>query len=943
MKVSAISRTVLVMVTLFASSFLIPVLIQPIHASTPASGTITPSQTSLQWQGQSYVLASTPTPQACPPATDPANALCDHFFLNLNLPSNFWTTNAGVLTIAISWTSGLSTFDIFVYQITNQGSTLVGQSVSLTSTSQEVVLLTPPPGTYEVRVVPFLVIESGYNGTASLTVGGLVVNPVRPNGGIKFAPAVVADSQRTFGEPSIYRDTSGNVWASGPWGVSTTQSFLQKSTDNGDSYHVVSPVGLRPNNPPGGGDTDLVTDDQGTAYFADLEGAFTNVGLGVSNDGGNTWKTNSFATANTLEDRQWLAIDNGPTTSPADNTVFLTLHVPVLGVQVYSSPGSLGVTDVIGGLVYQNAADTTFVAPDASCGRVQFDPVNRNLYLVCARGSHVEIIRGHVNPSQRTGIHFTRLATPNSPGGGETNELFPVLSIDTAGNLYAVWVDKNNFNVYLTVSTNQGNTWTSPIQLNGDPANTNVFPWVVAGSTGLVDAVFLGTNAPSPFGPSTFPSWFNSRSAATVYKWFPYLVQVHFNFTSPGSSTIYQAQVSDHPTHYGQICDIGTLCSAINGDRVLADFITVTIDQTGAARVLYPDTTNQHHGAAVFESRQIAGPGILGSTISAPLPTNPEPDPAGDAQFPHYSPTGTGPNQRALDFLSVQLTQPDAAHLTVNMQVLDATSLLPPTGADAVVWLTRFQVKALGDDGEESYRIFYVGAQSIAGASPTFFSGTGISASDSGIPGDGCIVTAFIQANPVLRNCKILQYPQEKAQTGTLNSLTGVISVTVPLTDIGSPHLGDTLFSVTSLSFGQVLGSPILQDVDATRAFDFTVTNGAPTTVQTVTGGGYIFTDAADDKGNFGLVARTDNTGQIGYIDRGAGLTFKASLITSVAISGNQATIRGVGFANSVTTNYTIIVQDNAEPGAGADTFSIQLGTGYSRSGTLQGGNIQIH
>jgi len=36
-------------------------------------------------------------------------------------------------------------------------------------------------------------------------------------------------------------------------------------------------------------------------------------------------------------------------------------------------------------------------------------------------------------------------------------------------------------------------------------------------------------------------------------------------------------------------------------------------------------------------------------------------------------------------------------------------------------------------------------------------------------------------------------------------------------------------------------------------------------------------------------------------------------------------------------------VQDNAEPGAGKDTFKIQTASGYSAGGTLVDANIQVH
>ena len=45
-----------------------------------------------------------------------------------------------------------------------------------------------------------------------------------------------------------------------------------------------------------------------------------NLGTSVSSDDGNTWRKNPLAVQNVAVDRQWYAIDNGPTTSAADNT-----------------------------------------------------------------------------------------------------------------------------------------------------------------------------------------------------------------------------------------------------------------------------------------------------------------------------------------------------------------------------------------------------------------------------------------------------------------------------------------------------------------------------------------------------------------------------------------------------------------------------------------------
>src|SRR2546425_7729343 len=87
------------------------------------------------------------------------------------------------------------------------------------------------------------------------------------------------------------------------------------------------------------------------------------------------------------------------------------------------------------------------------------------------------------------------------------------------------------------------------------------------------------------------------------------------------------------------------------GDRTLADFFSVAIDANGAAHIVINDLTNQHHGAALFELTQVAGPSAIGTTLTQSTSNTATgvTDPAGDAQVPHYSPAGVGPNQPALD------------------------------------------------------------------------------------------------------------------------------------------------------------------------------------------------------------------------------------------------------------------------------------------------------
>src|SRR6184192_4173172 len=59
-----------------------------------------------------------------------------------------------------------------------------------------------------------------------------------------------------------------------------------------------------------------------------------------------------------------------------------------------------------------------------------------------------------------------------------------------------------------------------------------------------------------------------------------------------GAPSVTLVKVSPHPMHYNDICLAGSGCIASQGNRNLADFFAVTIDHTGAAEIVYDDTSN---------------------------------------------------------------------------------------------------------------------------------------------------------------------------------------------------------------------------------------------------------------------------------------------------------------------------------------------------------------
>ena len=673
------------------------------------------------------------------------------------------------------------------------------------------------PGTYHLQVCPFqggLVSQPyDYAGSYAVTNGPVVApTPVstvgneigpptikRVTGKLRFGPATVVDPQLTEGEPLNWFDKSGNYWESGPWGTTTQNSFVHRSTDGGLEFHIDSPAGLRPDPGPGGGDTDIVTDDQGYAYFVDLE-SLVNLGTSVSNDNGNTWRKNPAAVENTTVDRQWYAIDNGPTASAADNTLFLAFHQTSVGTFIYSSPGSTGPNDPVGGLVWQNSAANAPhpIADDATCAQPRFDPVNRNLYYACNEGTHVRMTIGHVAPGQRTGIVYRNVALPASPGGGGPGHLFPAMAVDKAGTVYAAWIDTNDNNVYYSYSSDQGTTWSSPVQVNMPPAVTNEFLWAQAGAAGNLALVWYGTEAAGQ--PDSFPSWANDPQGATSVKWWGYTAVI--TKASSASATIAQQRFTEKPMHYGQICNQGIGCTVSGGDRTMADFLGFNLDRSGALRIVYNDTTNQDHGASLFEARQLTGKSILGGNVTgATITSNPVADPSGDAQWPHYSPTGAGANEPQFDFTGLQVGQPSAGTLRVRMSLSSLAQLTPPLGKTTSFWLTRFQALSTGNAGEEAYRIFYVGAQSTAGVTPTFFAGS----------------TTCTDTTP--QTCKVVNYPAQQQIAGHVCGNTLVADV--PLSGFGAPLSGPLLYNVTAVAGGRNADNDLYSDVDLTRSFDY--------------------------------------------------------------------------------------------------------------------------
>ena len=146
-------------------------------------------------------------------------------------------------------------------------------------------------------------------------------------------------------------------------------------------------------------------------------------------------------------------------------------------------------------------------------------------------------------------------------------------------------------------------------------------------------------------------------------------------------------------------------------------------------------------------------------------------------------------------------------------------------------------------------------------------------------------------------------------------------------------------------SGAQMLTTP---DGRASAAAQSSLISEAPVLAPTaghVTGGGYIG-DVLNDWVSFGFTAKSDGTtvkAQCNVSDRSTGVEVKCLNSTLLSQTATHATFVGDARVNGVTMGYRIDVDDLGEPGAGSDTFEIQTENGFTASGVLAGGNVQIH
>src|SRR5437899_554301 len=658
---------------------------------------------------------------------------------------------------------------------------------------------------------------------------------------IKFEVPAVVDPIHTNGEPDIAIDPQGRVFVSGPTGTGTQRSVWLGSVDRGHTFRIITP-GPPPSaitgiiDPPGGGDTDIAFDRSGKQYFADLY-ALLCVRTATTTDGGATVSqsiTGGCTSSGPGADRQWLTVYDPPEDTPNQSAYTGPRPLIYLEYNNLVGPGQNGgaqwnmSTD---GLTYLNAlanaptgtgAVYTPFGPD---GYPAIDQVTGKVFQAAgfqnSDGTYSLLL--NIGTPDASG-KLTFLDAPTTPGvpnygnlihiadnlPNSPDTLFTVLSMDTARNLFVAWAlsspstNPAQRQVFVSAASAASGwrNWTPPLQVSDGSTATgdavNVFPWIKAGGPGRADAVWYGSdNNADP-------------SSQSGQAWNVFMAQVIYPTNSSGAITgaapsVSLVKVTPHPMHYDDICLQGSGCIASQGNRNLADFFAITIDHTGAAEIVYDDTSNglaqqgftptgnqtlDHAGAGVITvARQSSGPGLFGTNVSGPsnAPTTGISDNSGDALYPVIG----GTNVLGMDILSNSISL-SGNILTVTTRIVDLSNpratALRIAGTAFLQYITRWQM---------GNTIYFAAMENTPLNNPTFFAGKAQSV-------DLCSVSACFP--------HVITYPEPglggATETGSLRCRTTrsprhpcTLTINVNVANVGNPTSSSLLEEVGSYSF----------------------------------------------------------------------------------------------------------------------------------------------
>lgn len=398
-------------------------------------------------------------------------------------------------------------------------------------------------------------------------------------------------------EPSVRVDTLGNVFPGAirgvPAGVDLWRVFAPYgSTDfeylgQPDGTPPIAGVGPGQDNDPGiglgGGDIDLASSCETNLLNVSSLALATTNNFRSADQGHHFDPTVPSSSTFTGVDRQWYDND-GPLTIyqsvhdvPAGNTIVVTRSID----------GGLNWLPVSTNVINPAQPDAYAAALPLNNkgGNIVVDQHTHFLYdIYSAGGTPSDNVNGNalnavwIAVSKDQGLTWTdHLIFNTGSPTMRTDNVFPVVAVDDAGNLYAVWSEADTTDAtlhpgtFMSYSTNQGTTWSAPVKVNPSSQQTTLFPWIDAAGDGGVDIVYYGTTSNVNDTPAVWNVFMSQSLAAHT-----------------GTPTFTPTQITGvngvNPIHEGNI-STGGLQPTGSADRSLADLFQVAIDYHGLANI----------------------------------------------------------------------------------------------------------------------------------------------------------------------------------------------------------------------------------------------------------------------------------------------------------------------------------------------------------------------
>ena len=466
-----------------------------------------------------------------------------------------------------------------------------------------------------------------------------------------------------------------------------------------DGVNFVQPANPLPDSGASGDVTNAVS-YSGALYNGQICGGATTLHSCIyrSLDGGDHWTTQNILADNHpgASDRPWIDVyprknTTATASNPDKDTVYLEFHTfspdDLVYVTVSSDGGkTFSLPDVI-------ESDTN--ADDSTCntipGGITVDQDTGSVYALWLSGNDVA-------SNATTGCNYSQIGPFNkawvsvSTDGGSTwtshlawqgafdnttkigdnaDKIFSTITVDSAHQVHIAlsvrhsddpvgFVAQCQLNggncqetpqptdLYLVTSPDNGSHWTQPFKVNATTGSF-FFPWLSAGSAGIVDASYYSSTTLQPNNPSSV--WYAGFSQVTGAV-ATYTGGASATYTSTPVATpeilLNPNAIHGNGSTGGGICTFGIFCSAVPGaNRGLADVFEVHVDPAGGANVTWTKDLGskviqfacQNSGASAFAGAPDLN-GCYGPADMSITKTD-TPDPVGPGQNLNYHLTVT--------------------------------------------------------------------------------------------------------------------------------------------------------------------------------------------------------------------------------------------------------------------------------------------------------------